>query len=64
MNGRTAKALRKVFKAKENPDGFRDYKKALRHADPEARKKSLDMARYIVKSGKTIHRVEVKDARD
>lgn len=57
MNGRNAKALRKVFKAKENPDGFKAYKKALRGSSPEARKKALQMVRQIVQSGKEIHTI-------
>lgn len=55
MNGRTAKALRKVFKAEENPEGYKRFKKALRGSDSVARKKSMQVARNIVKSGKQIH---------
>lgn len=55
MNGRTAKALRKVFNAKENPQGFKEYKRALRNSGADIHKKSAQMARDIAKSGKTIH---------
>lgn len=55
MNGRNAKALRKVFKAKENPEGFKHYKRALRGSDPIARKLALETARKIAGSGKEIH---------
>jgi hypothetical protein len=64
MNGRTAKALRKVFKAKDNPENFKEFKRALNHADPETRKHTLQMARDIVKSGKPINRLEVKRVRN
>ena len=55
MNGRSAKALRKVFKAKQYPQEFNEFKRALRHSDPEAKKQALNMARKIAYSGKEIH---------
>lgn len=55
MNGRNAKALRKVFKAEENPAGFKAFKRALRGSDPIARKTALHTARKIANSGKEIH---------
>lgn len=63
MNNRNAKALRKAFKAKENPEGYRAFKKAVRHSDPAARKQALQVARKIVASNKPIHMVETSDAR-
>lgn len=57
MNGRTAKALRKVFKAPDNPEGYTAFKKAVRHSDPLDRQKALHAAREIVRSGKVIHHV-------
>lgn len=55
MSERNAKALRKVFKPESNSEGYTAFKKAVRHSDPLARKKSFQMARDIVKSGKEIH---------
>lgn len=55
MNGRTAKALRKVFNATENPQGYKQFKRALRGSDPVAQKQAKQMARDIVRSGKVIH---------
>lgn len=64
MNGRTAKALRKVFKAKENPEGYHDFKRALRGSDAAARKKAFQFARDAVASGKEVHTIEALNARD
>lgn len=61
MNGRTAKALRKSFAAKENPENFKHFKRALRGSDPIARKKALAMARKIAHSGKEIRRGALYD---
>lgn len=55
MNGRNAKALRKVFRAKENPEEYKRFKKALRGSDGDAKRQTFAMAQKIVKSGKTIH---------
>lgn len=61
MNGKTAKALRKAFKAKENPIEFKAFKRALRGSDPIAREKALVLARYIAFSGKEVHRGTLHD---
>lgn len=60
MNGRNAKALRKAFNAKEFPEEYKRYKRALRHSEPEVRKKALETARKIAKGGK-IHRGRFSD---
>lgn len=52
MNQRTSKQLRKVFK---DPEGYKRFKKALKSATPEKRKKALQTMRSIVSSGKEIH---------
>lgn len=59
MNGRNAKALRKVFRAKENPENFKDFKRSLRNADTPTKKKALETARKIVKSSVPIYHGEI-----
>lgn len=63
MNGRTAKALRKSFKAKDHPQEFNEFKRALRHSESTVKKKALTLARTIAHSGKEIHigKLDVRD---
>lgn len=55
MSQKNYKALRKVFKSDENPEGYKRFKKALRGSDALARKKTFQMVHKIVKSGKPVH---------